>query len=110
MHTFFSDISEELSGLTERAPLGSEVKFIETKKDDGKFWNFKKGSLTVFLIGDGKPPVSIQKKLIINKIDDKDPTIRAKALAMAVQMHCHSKFTYDMIENTADELLKYIFI
>jgi len=107
-HSFFAGAADELAELSDKAPMGSEVQFIEWKKDDDQFWNFKKGSFVIIEIGDGKPPVSVQKKLGPVLKDKNDNSLRAQALGMAVQLLCHDKIIDTDLWRKADELLGYI--
>lgn len=109
-YIFFANTADDLKSLTDKATIGSVVKFIQFKKnEDEKFWNFKKGSFTVLETGDGSPVVIVQKKLETNTaVNLSEQELRAKAIEIAVSLECHGKIMSDNREKVADTILKYI--
>lgn len=57
-HTFFGDNPSELEEFKAKAPVGSEVQFMEFNAEGSQYWNFMKGSFKVLKLGTGMAPVS----------------------------------------------------
>lgn len=61
-HNITADAKEKLETLkTETAPLNSEIEFVEYKKENSKYWNFKTGTFKLLKKGDGVPKKSFGK-------------------------------------------------
>ena len=65
---WFSFFSEDgtpilLNKLQSDAPVGSEVEFFQWQKEGDKYWNFKKGTFKVHVVGNGTAPQPTQEQI-----------------------------------------------